>query len=96
MHSLVGVINGFMASDATFIDLETNWSKAKKWVEWWMRPTHLKLLHKDYSMMNDDIWKQCPSDTNAVERKNLDSKESLPQAIQAALINMTKQHVLNM
>ena len=38
-------------------------------------------------MMNDDIWKQC---TNAVERKNLDSKESLPQAIQAALINMYK------
>ena len=40
--------------------------------------------------MNGDIWKQCPSDTNAVERKNLDSKGSLPQAIQAALINMYK------
>ena len=27
---------------------------------------------------------------NAAEQKNLDSKESLPQAIQAALINMYK------
>ena len=89
-HSLVGVIKGFTTSDADFIDVETNWSTAKKWVEWWMRPNHIKLLHKDYSKMRDDIWEKCPSDTNAVERKNLDSKECLPQAIQAALINMYK------
>ena len=68
-------INGLTASDANFIDSEMNWSGAKKWVEWCMRTNHLRLLHKDYSNTSDEIWDQSPSDTNAVKRKNLDSKE---------------------
>ena len=43
-----------------------------------------------FSQMNDEIWEQCSSNTNAVEQKNLDSKEFVPQSIQAALINMYK------
>ena len=38
----------------------------------------------------ESIWGYCPSDTNAVERKNLDSKESLPQQLQVAITNMYK------
>ena len=56
---LVGQINGLTASDA---NSEMNWSGAKKW---WMRPNHLKLLHKDYWNTSDEIWEQCPSDKNA-------------------------------
>ena len=53
-----------------------------------MRPQHLKLLHKDYSEMDEEILERCPSNTNAVERKNLDSKESLPQQLQIAVANL--------
>ena len=88
-HVLIGQIKRFTASDANFIDSETNWSGAKKWVEWWMRPNHLKRYCTETSK-SEEVWEQCPSDTNAIERKNLDSKESLPQCIQAALINMYK------
>ena len=89
-NNLVGMITGLTKDDAKFIDSSTNWTNATKWVEWWMRPQHLKLLHKDYTEMNASIWECCPSDTNAVERKNLDSKEALPQQLQIAMINLYK------
>ncbi len=89
-NSLLDIIEGFTRDDATFIDSSTNWSSATKWVEWWMRPQHLKLLHKDYSDMDESIWERCPSNTNAVERKNLDGKESLPQQLQIAIANLYK------
>ena len=40
--------------------------------------------------MDEAIWERCPSNTNAVERKNLDSKESLPQQLQIAVANLYK------
>lgn len=88
--TLLGIIERFTNEDAKFIDSSTNWTSATKWVEWWMRPQHLKLLHKDYAEMDESIWNRCPSDTNAVERKNLDSKESLPQQLQIAMTNLYK------
>ena len=89
-NTLLGIIERFTKEDAKFIDSSTNWTSATKWVEWWMRPQHLKLLHKDYAEMDETIWNRCPSDTNAVERKNLDSKESLPQQLQIAMTNLYK------
>ena len=89
-NTLLGIIEGLSKDDAQFIDSNTNWASATKWVEWWMRPQHLKLLHKDYAEMDESIWERCPSDTNAVERKNLDSKESLPQQLQVAMTNLYK------
>ena len=86
--SLVGIITGLTKDDAQFIDSNTNWTNTTKWVEWWMRPQHHKLLHEDYTEMDESIWKRCPSDTNAVERKNLDSKESLPQQLRIAMTNL--------
>ena len=78
--SPLGIIEGLTNDDVKFIDSSTDWSPATKWVEWWMRPQHLKLLHKDYTDMDESIWECCPLDTNAVERKNLDSKGSLPNS----------------
>ena len=89
-NTLLGIIEGLSKDDTQFIDSNTNWASATEWVEWWMRPQHLKLLHKDYAEMDESIWERCPSDTNAVERKNLDSKESLPQQLQIAMINLYK------
>ena len=87
---LVEKIQGFTKQDAAFIDQKTNWKSAEKWAEWWTRPQHLKMLHKSYSEMPDSVWDHCPSDTNAVERKNLDSKDTLPQPLQTAVINLYK------
>ena len=70
-----------MTKDVNFIDFSTDWLPATKWVEWCMRPQHLKLLHKDYTEVDESIWECCPSDTIAVKRKNLNSKESQPQHI---------------
>ena len=33
---------------------------------------HLKMLSKSFSNMDNNIWEQCPSSTNAVEQRNRD------------------------
>lgn len=88
--TLVSVVEGFTQQDAAFIDKHTNWASAVKWAEWWLNPRHLHMLHKNHSDMADDVWDRCPSNTNAVERKNLDSKELLPQQLQTAMVNLYK------
>lgn len=45
-NSLLGIIDSLTRVDAKFIDSSTNWASATKWVEWWMRPQHLKPLQK--------------------------------------------------
>ena len=45
-YTLLDIIRGLTNDDAKFIDSGTNWASATKW---WMRPQHLKLLHKDYT-----------------------------------------------
>ena len=47
------------------------------------------MLHKDFSSM-DNVWDRCPADTNAVERKNQESKDKIPQQLQSAMINLYK------
>ena len=89
-NTLLGIIEGLTKEDAKYIDSSTSWASATKWVEWWMRLQHLKLLHKDYAEMDESIWEHCVSDTNTVERKNLDSKESLSQQLQVAITNLDK------
>ena len=87
---LIGRIKGFTNDDANFINNDTDWSSAKRWAEWWMRSEHLRMLSKDYYNMDEEIWDRCPSDTNAVERKNKDSKEQQPQQLQSAMVNLYK------
>ena len=89
-NTLVSVVEQLTAEDAAFIDSEANWTAAANWAEWWMNRRHLNLLHKTYSDMTETNWDQCPSDTNAVERKNLESKELTPQPLQAGMINLYK------
>ena len=75
--------------EAEYVDKSCNWSAAKKWVEWWIRPQHLKMLHEDYTDMDFETWAKCPT-TNAVERKNYDSKASVPLSLRNGLIMLYK------
>ena len=55
--------------DSQFIDKFTDWTLAKMQAEWWIREQHLHMLSKDYSIMDDYTWNECPSDTNSYCRK---------------------------
>ena len=54
--SLVGVVKGFTVEDAKFIDTHCNRSAAQNWALWWLRPSHLQMLHVDFSPMIDHVW----------------------------------------
>jgi len=58
--TLVTVVKDLSLEEAQFVDKICNWTSAKKWVEWWIRPQHLKMLHRDYADMDLDAWKRCP------------------------------------
>ena len=87
---LVEIVKGFKNEDATFIDTHCNWSAARNWASWWLRPSHLQMLHVDFSPMVDSVWEKCPNNTIAVERKNRDAKDNVPVPIRQGLINIYK------
>ena len=68
----------------------SHWRKAKAWVEWWTRQYHVQMLCKEFSPLNDDDWRDCPKDTNAVERKNRDSKMTNTASLRSLLIALYK------
>ena len=46
--NVLGVIDSLTSDEATFVDKQCNWSKAKNWTQWWLRPKRLKMPHKDF------------------------------------------------
>ena len=48
------------------------------------------MLHKDFSSMTSDVWENCPTNTNAVERRNQDCKEGSPLPVRQCLPSMYK------
>ena len=70
------------------LDINTNWSLASHWVQWWTRPSHLKMLNKCFSDIPPNKWDKCPATTNTVERKNKDSKGSLRIDLKEALVRV--------
>lgn len=87
-EKLLGTIDSLTSDEASFVDKSCNWSKAKNWAEWWLRPKHLQMLHKDFSTMDTNVWSRSPSTTNAVERLNAECKAKLPVTLQHALSNV--------
>ena len=87
-EKLLGTINSLTLDEAVFVDKSCNWSKAKNWAEWWLRPKHLQMLHKDFSTMDPSMWSRSPSTTNAVECLNTESKSKLPVTLQHALFDV--------
>ena len=75
--------------DANFIDEECDWTSAKHWAQWWTSLTHLKMLSHVLSYV-PETWKNCPTTTNAVERKNYECKTDTPQSLKLAMINVYK------
>ena len=45
-------------------------SSAKTWIQWWIRPKHLQMLSKPFSVMSSSHWDQAPRNTNGVEPAN--------------------------
>ena len=84
----MGTINSLTSDEAAFVDESCNWSKAKNWAEWWLRPKHLQMLHKDFSTMDPSMWSRLPSTTNAVECLNTECKSKLPVTLQHALFDV--------
>ena len=82
--SLLRTVKNLTSDEANFIDSDCDWKRAN------LQPQHLRMLHQEFSEMEIDDWIRCPSDTNAVERKNQDSKDSVPLSIQQAMINRYK------
>ena len=85
--TLLYVIKDLSLEEVEFLDKYCNWTAAKKRVEWWIRPQHLKMLHKDHADMDINTWKRCPSSTNAVGWKNRDCKAATPQLLLPAIQN---------
>ena len=88
--SMLGIVKSLTVDEANFVDSSCNWQRASTGAEWWLRPKHIQMLHQEFSEMQMDSWLRCPSDTNAVERKNRESKDSTPLPIQQAMINRYK------
>ena len=77
-------------AEAHFVDSQCDWSKAKNWAQWWCRSTHLKMLCRTLACMDDDVWEECPTTTNAVERRNQDCSLAKPLHPKLAMIEAYK------
>ena len=66
----------------------SQWKDTKHWVQWWIRPNHMQMLCKPFSLMSSSDWDNGPCNTNGVERANglaktCDRKISLYGAMQS-------------
>ena len=77
-------------ADAHFVDSECDWYKAKNWAQWWWCSTHLKMLCKALACMDNDVWEECPTTTNAVECRNQDCSLAKPLHPKLAMIEAYK------
>ena len=67
-RKIKGLVQGITHEDAKLVDKHACcWDMAKAWSLWWTRKQHLKMLSPAFTTMPQDIWKNCPSNTNAME-----------------------------
>ena len=59
-------INTHLTEDQKKLSI-TKWKGAKHWVQWWIRPNHLRMLCKPFSEMSSSDWDNGPPNTNGVE-----------------------------
>ena len=82
------IISNLSRDDAEFVDNHCDWTIAEHWASWWMRPTHLKMLHKDFSAMTADVWKKCPMPLKDETRTACKQQSPLP--VRQCIVNIYK------
>ena len=87
---LQNIVPGLTATHIATVTENSKWEGAVHWVNWWIRPAHLSMLSQAFTKMSEEVWKNAPSTTNAVERKNLDSKQNHPVHFKEAMITAYK------
>ena len=93
MRMLLEILPGICSDaevDYKLSILSCDWSKAKNWAQWWCRSTHLRMLCKAFTKMDNQTWKECPTTTNAVERRNQDCSVSKPLHPKLAMMEAYK------
>ncbi len=78
-------VPGLDSHHVTVVDNYSNWTQAQHWVQWWTRLPHLRMLSHCFAEMSRDTWSKAPTTTNAVERKNLESKLAIATVLRTAL-----------
>ena len=84
------IVPGLSAVHIATVTENSKWEGALHWVNWWIRPAHLRMLSQAFTDMPEAVWASVPSSTNAVERKNLDSKQNHPVHFKAAMVRAYK------
>ena len=84
------IVPGIEGHHINIVDGCSDWTSATNWVQWWTCLPHLRMLCPCFSYMDSSTWKMAPPTTNAVERKNLDSKTSCVLDLKSALIRIYK------
>ena len=69
IKDVCNLVQGITKEDVKLVDEHTCWDMAKAWSLWWTRQQHLRMLSSAFTTMPQETWKNCPSNTNAVERK---------------------------
>ena len=85
---MTSIVTSLNVKDAKEVDKHADWSAASHWASWWTTDKHLRMLCLPFSEMTSQVWKSCPSTSNAVERKNSECKERHPLPLKAAMINV--------
>ena len=65
------IVPGLTAAHIAVVTENSKWEGASHWVNWWIRPAHLRMLSQAFTEMPKAVWENAPSTTNAVERKKL-------------------------
>ena len=84
------IVPGLIAGHIAAVTENSKWERVVHWVNRWMRSAHSRMLSLAFIDMLKTVWESAPSTTNAVERKNLDSKKSHPVHFKAAKVSAYK------
>ena len=89
-RDIQSIVPGLTSAHIETVIENAKWEAASHWVKWWIRPAHLRMLSQAFTEMPKEVWECAPGTTNAVERSNLDSKQSHPVNLKEAMTRVYK------
>ena len=63
------IVPSLTATHIATVTENSKWEGSVHWVNWWIRPAHLRVLSQAFTEMSKEVWQNAPSTTIAVERK---------------------------